>query len=58
MLRFLSGLLTIFLAFYVESTAHGVAAAVELGAVVGAAGIGNFAGTAVGTKLKLNRPSW
>ncbi|HEV7191883.1 MAG TPA: MFS transporter [Jatrophihabitantaceae bacterium] len=55
-LRFLSGLLTIFLAFYVESTAHGVRAAAELGAVIGAAGIGNFAGTAVGTKLKLRRP--
>jgi hypothetical protein len=55
-LRFLSGLLTIFLAFYVESTAHGIRAAVELGGVIGAAGIGNFAGTAMGTKLKLNRP--
>jgi MFS family permease len=55
-LRFLSGLLTIFLAFYVESTAHGIRAAAELGAVIGAAGIGNFAGTAAGTKLKLNRP--
>lgn len=55
-LRFLSGLLTIFLAFYVESTAHGVRAAAELGAVVGAAGLGNFAGTAVGTKLRLKRP--
>ncbi|MDP9117953.1 MAG: MFS transporter, partial [Actinomycetota bacterium] len=55
-LRFLSGLLTIFLAFYVESTAHGLKAAVELGGVVGAAGIGNMAGTAVGTKIKLNRP--
>jgi len=55
-LRFLSGLLTIFLAFYVESTAHGVRAAIELGAVIGAAGLGNIAGTAVGTKMKLDRP--
>jgi MFS family permease len=55
-LRFLSGLLTIFLAFYVETTAHGLEAAVQLGAVVVAAGAGNFAGTAVGTKLKLHRP--
>jgi MFS family permease len=55
-LRFLSGLLTIFLAFYVEATAHAVTAALQLGAVVAAAGIGNFAGTAVGTRLKLAKP--
>jgi hypothetical protein len=55
-LRFLSGLLTIFLAFYVESTAHGLTAALQLGAIVGAAGLGNFSGTAVGTKLRFNRP--
>jgi hypothetical protein len=55
-LRFLSGLLTIFLAFYVEHTAHGLTAALQLGAVVAAAGVGNFAGTAVGTKLRLAKP--
>jgi hypothetical protein len=55
-LRFLSGLLTIFLAFYVEATAHGWRAALELGAVIGAAGLGNITGTGVGTKLKLRRP--
>jgi MFS family permease len=55
-LRFLSGLLTIFLAFYVESTAHGLDAAVQFGAIVVAAGLGTFSGTAIGTKLKLNRP--
>lgn len=55
-LRFLSGMLTIFLAFYVESTAHGLTAALQLGAVVVAAGAGNISGTAVGTKLKLSRP--
>ncbi len=55
-LRLLSGLLTIYLAFFVESTAHGLEAAVQLGAVVGAAGVGNFSGTAIGTKLKLPRP--
>jgi len=55
-LRLLSGLLTIYLAFYVESTAHGLKAAVELGAVVAAAGAGNGLGNVVGTKLKLNRP--
>jgi MFS family permease len=55
-LRFLSGLLTIFLAFYIETTAHGLTAAVQLGAIVGAAGFGTFSGTAIGTKLKLSRP--
>ena len=55
-LRLLSGLLTIYLAFYVESTAHGLEAALDLGAVIGAAGIGNFSGTAIGTKLKMVRP--
>jgi len=55
-LRFLSGLLTIFLAFYIETTAHGLDAALQLGAVVAAAGLGTFSGTAVGTKLKLHRP--
>jgi MFS family permease len=55
-LRFLAGLLTIYLAFFVESTVHGVQAASQLGAVIGAAGVGNFAGTAIGTKLRLNRP--
>jgi hypothetical protein len=55
-MRLLSGLLTIYLAFFVESTAHGLVAAIELGAVVGAAGFGNFSGTAIGTKLKMPRP--
>jgi hypothetical protein len=55
-LRLLSGLLTIYLAFYVESTTHGLRAAWQLGAVIGAAGVGNFAGTAIGTKLRMARP--
>jgi uncharacterized membrane protein YebE (DUF533 family) len=55
-LRFLSGVLTIFLAFYIETTAHGLQAALQLGAVIGAASVGTFSGTAVGTKLKLHRP--
>jgi hypothetical protein len=55
-LRLLSGLLAIYLAFYVESTAHGLAAALQLGAVIGAAGAGNVCGTAIGTRLKLQRP--
>jgi MFS family permease len=55
-LRLLSGLLTIYLAFYVEGTTHGLEAALDLGAVVGAAGLGNFSGTAIGTKLKMAKP--
>jgi MFS family permease len=55
-LRLLSGLLTIYLAFYVEGTAHGFTAAWQLGAVVGAAGVGNFAGTAIGTRVRMARP--
>jgi hypothetical protein len=55
-LRLLSGLLTIFLAFYVESTEHGLKAALELALVIGAAGVGNFAGTAIGTRLKMAKP--
>ena len=55
-LRWLAGFLTMFLAFYVEATAHGFEAVLSLGAVGGAAGVGNFCGTAVGTRLKLARP--
>ncbi len=57
-LRLLSGLLTIYLAFYVESTAHGLDAALQLGAVIAAAGAGNFSGTAIGAKVKLARPEF
>jgi hypothetical protein len=55
-LRFMTGFLTIFMAFYVESTRHGAAAALALGAVLGAAGVGNFIGTAIGARITLNRP--
>ncbi|MGH8860973.1 MAG: MFS transporter [Jatrophihabitantaceae bacterium] len=55
-LRLLSGLLTIYLAFYVEWTTHGLQAALDLGAVIGAAGLGNFTGTAIGTKVKMAKP--
>ena len=55
-LRLLSGLLTIYLAFYIESSAHGLDAALQLGGIVGAAGFGNFSGTAIGTKLRMNKP--
>ena len=55
-LRLLSGLLTIYLAFYVESTQHGFQAALQLAIVIGAAGVGNFLGTAIGTRLRLATP--
>jgi len=55
-LRWLSGFLTLFLAFHVESTSHGFAGVLSLGAVGAAAGVGNFAGNAIGTRLKLARP--
>jgi MFS family permease len=55
-LRLLSGLLTIYLAFYVEGTAHGYTAAWQLGGVIAAAGLGNFAGTAIGTRWRMGRP--
>lgn len=55
-LRWLSGFLTLFLAFYIESVSHGWHAAANLGAMGAAAGVGNFLGTGVGTRLKLARP--
>ena len=55
-LRWLSGFLTMFMAFHVEATAHGFQAVLDLGAVGAAAGVGNFAGNAIGTRLKLARP--
>jgi len=55
-LRFLSGFLTVFLAFYIETTSHGFTAALALGGLAGAAGLGNFIGTAAGTRMTLARP--
>lgn len=55
-LRWLSGFLTMFMAFHVEATAHGFQAVLDLGAVGAAAGVGNFTGNAIGTRLKLARP--
>ena len=55
-LRFESGLLTIFMAFYIEATAHGSTAALQLGAVLGAMGVGNMSGTALGTRIKVAHP--
>ncbi|MCW2541037.1 MAG: transporter [Frankiales bacterium] len=55
-LRWLSGFLTIFLAFYIEAVSHGWHAVLSLGGVGLATGVGNFAGTGIGTRLKLARP--
>ena len=55
-LRWLSGFLTMFLAFYIESTSHGWRAVASLGAFGVATGLGNFGGTAIGTRLRLARP--
>ncbi|MDQ2835928.1 MAG: MFS transporter [Actinomycetota bacterium] len=55
-LRWLSGFLTLFLAFYIEAVSHGLQAVLSLGAMGAATGLGNFGGTAIGTRLKLARP--
>jgi MFS family permease len=56
MMRWLSGFVTLFLAFYIEATAHGFDAVLRLGALGAGTGLGNFSGTAIGTRLKLARP--
>ena len=55
-LRALSGFLTLFLAFYIQATETGAAAAVALGALVAAAAGGSVAGTALGARMPLSRP--
>jgi MFS family permease len=55
-LKLLSGMMTIFLAFYVQRTAHGFTAAWNLGVIVAAAGVGNFVGVAIGTRLRKGKP--
>ncbi len=55
-MRFLSGFLTIFLAFHIETTSHGLDAALALGGVVIGAGAGNFVGTGIGTRVRLAHP--
>ena len=51
-----SGFLTVFPVFYIETTSHGYTAALALAGWSGAAGLGNFVGTATGTRMTLARP--
>lgn len=55
-LRALSGFLTLFLAFLLRSHHGGANTGVTFGAVVGAAAIGSFSGTALGARATLRRP--
>lgn len=55
-LRALSGFLTLFLAFSIQSNETGTAAAVALGGLVAAAAGGSVVGTALGARMTLTRP--
>jgi MFS family permease len=55
-LKLLSGMMTIFLAFWVQRTSHGFTAAWNLGLIVAAAGVGNFVGVAIGTRMRSGKP--
>jgi MFS family permease len=55
-LRGLSGFLTLFLAFWIQSTETGTAAALALGGLVAAASGGAVAGTALGARMPLKHP--
>ena len=57
-LRAFSGFLTMFLAFLLrEHPVGGMKSTVALGLVVAAAAIGNFAGTAIGSRLRTRAPT-
>jgi MFS family permease len=55
-LRWSAGFLTMFLAFYIEKTAHGFQAASSLGAVGAAVAVGNLIGTGSGARFAFRRP--
>ena len=55
-LRGLSGFLTLFLAFWIQSTETGTAAALALAGLVAAAAGGAVAGTALGARLPMKHP--
>ncbi|MDQ6937399.1 MAG: MFS transporter [Actinomycetota bacterium] len=56
LLRWASGFLTMFLAFYVERTSHGFDAATALGGIAFAVGLGSLIGTAAGARLSFPHP--
>ena len=55
-LRWAGGFLTIFLAFYIEHTWHGFNATIAFTAVLLGSGLGQFAGTVSGARIKITRP--
>ena len=55
-LRGLSGFLTLFLAFWIQSTETGTAAALALAGLVGAAAGGAVVGTALGARMPMTHP--
>jgi hypothetical protein len=55
-LRGLSGFLTLFLAFWIQSTETGTSAALALGGLVAAASGGAVAGTALGARMPMKHP--
>lgn len=60
-IRILTGFLTLFIAFYAKAqqtsgSGEGMAQLLMLGAVGGAAGVGNVIGNGVGTRLQLKNP--
>jgi hypothetical protein len=55
-LRWTTGFLTLFLAFWVQSEQHGFDAALHLGAIGAGVGAGNAVGTAIGARAHLGRP--
>ena len=55
-LRGLGGFLTIFSAFLVQATYEGWAATLALGVIAAAAGVGSFAGTAIGSRMHSAAP--
>jgi hypothetical protein len=55
-LRGLSGFLTLFLAFWIQSTETGTAAALALGGLVAGASGGAVVGTAIGVRMPMKHP--
>ena len=55
-LRWATGFLTLFLAFWIQSEAHGVHAAGQLAAIGAGLGIGNAVGNIVGARVHLGHP--